>query len=68
MNNKFITVHELIEILEKVDPNLEVVIEHNNPEYAGGYWDDPTVYTNVESDEISVKDFCLILDISQQRE
>lgn len=64
MNNRFITVHELIEILKKVNPNLEVVIEHNNPNYAGGHWDDPTVYINVESDEISVKDGCLVLDIS----
>ena len=61
MNNKFITVHDLIEILKKVNPNLEVVIEHNNPNYAGGYWDDPTVYSNIEPIQISIKDDFLLL-------
>lgn len=64
MNSKFITVRDLIEILNKVNPNLEVVIEHNNPNYAGGHWDDPTVCINVTPDEVSVKDGCLVLDIS----
>lgn len=64
MNNRFITVRELTEILSKVNHSLEVVIEHDNPGYTGGYWDYPTVYTNVESDEISVKDGCLVLDIT----
>lgn len=64
MSSKFIKVSDLIEILNKVNPNLEVVIEYNNPNYAGGHWDDPTVCVNVEPDEVSVKDGYLVLDIS----
>lgn len=63
MNNKFITVHDLIEILKKVNPNLEVAIKRDNPYGAIVYLDD--VYTLVESGRVSVKDCCLVLDISQ---
>lgn len=62
MNSKFITVRDLIEILNKVNSELEVVIKHTNPDNTRGYLDD--VYVLVESDRVSVKDGCLVLDIS----
>lgn len=62
MNQKFITVHDLIEILKKVNPNLEVAIQHHNPNIARGYWDD--VYTLVESGRVLVEDGYFVLDIS----
>lgn len=62
--SKFITVRGLIEILNKVDPNLEVAIEHNNPNYTNTNWEERSLYIFVEPGDISVKDGCLVLDIS----
>lgn len=62
---KTLTAQDMIEILSKIDPNLEVAIKHVNPDYTEESWTlQGTVCTLVESDCIQVKDNQIIIDIS----